>query len=209
MAKLASIFIRSSIFVGTIVKKEVTMEFKNDSHEEKLIGTHAFLSPSQYHWINYDDDKLINTYRNFQNKEMGTRLHAFAAEAIDLGFQLKGKSTMALFVNDAIGYHMYPECMLYYSDNFYGTTDAICFNERTNHLRIHDLKTGATPAHMEQLYVYMALFCLKYHYKPADIKAELRIYQFDTINAEIPDPVEVQRIMDTGVRFDRLLNDVK
>ena len=32
----------------------------NDHHE--LEGTHAFLSASQYHWLNYTDDILIDRY---------------------------------------------------------------------------------------------------------------------------------------------------
>lgn len=185
------------------------MEFTNSSYEEKFVGAHAFLSPSQYHWIRYDDDKIVTTYNNFKQKEMGTRLHAFAAEAIDLGIRLKGRSTIAMFVNDAIGFHMYPEVLLFYSENFFGTTDAISFDEKTNTLRIHDLKTGQTPAHMEQLRIYMALFCLKYNYKPKNIKTELRIYQSNNIDMEIPDPEEIQEIMNVGVRFDTLLKRAK
>lgn len=181
------------------------MEFNNSSYEESFVGSHAFLSPSQYHWINYDDDKIVNTYHNYQQKEIGTRLHAFAAEAIDLGFRLKGRSTMAMFVNDAIGFHMYPEVLLFYSEYCFGTTDAISFDEKTNMLRIHDLKTGITPAHMEQLRVYMALFCLKYDHKPQNIKSELRIYQSNNIETEIPDPHEINDIMKTIIRFDKIL----
>ena len=47
---------------------------------------------------------------------------------------------------------MTPEQILYYSDNCFGTADAILF--RNNFLRIHDLKTGKIPAHMEQLEIY-------------------------------------------------------
>ena len=185
------------------------MEFTKTPYEEKFVGAHAFLSPSQYHWIRYDDDKLLNTYVNYNAKEMGTRLHAFAAEAIDLGIRLKGRSTIAMFVNDAIGFHMYPEILLFYSEYFFGTTDAISFDDKTNMLRIHDLKTGSTPAHMEQLRVYMALFCLKYNKKPRDINAELRIYQSNMVDMETPDPNEIEDIMNTGVRFSRLLDKAK
>ena len=64
----------------------------------------------------------------------------------------------------------------------FGTADAISFNEKEKLLRIHDLKTGTTPAHMEQLMIYAALFCLEYHKNPKQFNTELRIYQnFDII----------------------------
>ena len=186
------------------------MEFKNSSYEEGFVGSHAFLSPSQYHWINYDDNKIVSTYHNYQQKEMGTRLHAYACESILLGIELPPtRQTLNMFVNDAIGFHMSPEVLLFYSENCFGTTDAICFDEKTNILRIHDLKTGSTPAHMEQLRIYMALFCLKYNHKPQNIKAELRIYQSNNIETEIPEPKEINGIMRTIIRFDKLLKKEK
>ena len=30
-----------------------------------LEGSHAFLSASKYHWINYDEEKLAQSYLNF------------------------------------------------------------------------------------------------------------------------------------------------
>lgn len=39
------------------------MNFKKHS---ELEGKHAFLSPSGYHWINYDDEKLERVYSNFR-----------------------------------------------------------------------------------------------------------------------------------------------
>lgn len=182
------------------------MEFINDNYEQNFIGCHAYLSPSQYHWINYDDDKIITTYRNQKQKELGTRLHALASEHIQLGIKMpRTRQTLNMFINDAIGFRMYSEILLFYSEYFFGTADAISFDDKNNFLRIHDLKTGTTPAHMEQLRVYEALFCLKYNYKPFDIKSELRIYQACEIEIEEPDPNEIQRIMDTGVRFDKLI----
>jgi len=184
------------------------MEFIVDSIAQKFEGCHAFLSASQYHWIRYDDDKLTNTYRNMQAKEEGTRLHAFASEAIKLRQRLRGTQTLSMFVNDAIGFGMSSEVLLFYSENFFGTADAISFNEKQNMLRIHDLKTGLTPAHMEQLYIYAALFCLQYKYKPENIKIELRIYQSGNVIQEEPDPSVISEIMEKGVRFDKLIRHI-
>ena len=68
-----------------------------------------------------------------------------AAEHIRLGMRIPcNKVTFNAYVNDAIGYRMTPEQVLYYSPNVYGTADAIRFYENSRFLRIHDLKTGNT-----------------------------------------------------------------
>ena len=174
----------------------------NDHH--KLEGKHAIFSASQPAWLRYDDEKLITVFNNLKAKEQGTKLHAWAKETIDLGIkQPKGKKTLYQYVNDAIGFGMSTEVVLYYSDRFYGTADAICF--RNNVLRIHDLKTGRGPVHLEQLMVYAALFCLEYKVKPESIDIELRIYQNDDILIHNPGSDEIREIMDLIVRFDELL----
>lgn len=179
----------------------------NWNNHSKLEGQHAFLSASKYHWINYDIDKLIDTYKNFRAKERGTRLHAFAHDCIELGQRLpKSKQTLNMFVNDAIGFGMDSEVVLYYSDNCFGTADAISFKKKM--LRIHDLKTGEVTAHMEQLLVYAALFCLEYHYRPEEIDIELRIYQSDEIIVDAPDPKDISDIMETIIEFDKEINEL-
>lgn len=179
-----------------------------NTHSKKLEGQHAFLGASNYHWINYDLDKLYNAYLNYQMKEQGTRIHAFAKDAINLRIKLpKSPKTLNMYVNDAIGYHMIPEQMLYYSDNCFGTCDAISFNR--NLLRIHDLKTGVTPASMNQLLVYTALFCLEYHYQPTDIDIELRIYQFDEVEVFSPNPSDVIDLMSKIITFDKEIEKIK
>lgn len=173
-----------------------------------LEGQHAFLSPSNYHWINYDDEKLTSRWRRARAHILGTQLHEFAHYAIKLGIkQARSQKTLNLYVNDAIGYKMSCEQPLRYSDNAFGTADAISF--RQNFLRIHDLKTGITPASFRQLEVYAALFCLEYGYSPFDIKIELRIYQKDEVLTHIPEADEIQRIMDLIVDFDMKIEMLK
>ena len=180
----------------------------NWNRHSALEGQHAFLSASSYHWINYDEDKTADTYVKWRAAQRGTQLHAFAAQCISLGQKLpRSEKTLNMYVNDAIGYKMSPEVLLYYSPNCFGTTDAISF--RNNMLRIHDLKTGETPAHMEQLMIYAALFCLEYGIKPSEIDMELRIYQNDAVmyhNATVED---IFPIMDRIVTFDKILNTMK
>lgn len=180
---------------------------KFNKHWE-LEGKHAFLSASKYHWINYDADRLILAYNNFRAKERGTRLHEFACEAIKLGVKLSNsKRTLNRYVNDAIGFGMTPELILYYSDNCFGTADSISFDN--NVLRIHDLKTGNIPASFRQLEVYAALFCLEYDVNPSEIDIYLRIYQSDEVLEETPDPIEIIGIMETVIEFDRILDGLR
>lgn len=173
-----------------------------------LEGQHAFLGASKYHWINYSEDKVAESYSKFLAIQKGTQLHEFAAQCIRLGQKLpKSKKTLNAYVNDAIGYKMIPEQILFYSDNCFGTADAIVF--RDDLLRIHDLKTGTIPAHMEQLEVYAALFCLEYKVKPADIRMELRLYQSDDILVGNPTVEDIAPIMDKIITFDKIINKIK
>lgn len=173
-----------------------------------LIGQHAFLSPSKYHWINYDDDKLDYAYIAALAAKRGTELHAFAHEAIRLGIKLpSSKKTLNMYVNDAIGYRMTPEQVLYYSENAFGCADAIGFRRST--LRIHDLKTGITPTSVHQLEVYAALFCLEYRFKPFDLQTELRIYQNDEVRVYDADPDVITHIMDRIITFDKRINAIR
>ena len=173
-----------------------------------LEGQHAFLSASKFHWINYDEDKLVDIYNNHLAKERGTELHEFAAQCIKLGQKLPAsKKTLNMFVNDAIGYRMTPEQMLVYSENCFGTADAISFKK--NVLRIHDLKTGVTPAHMEQLMIYAALFCLEYKVKPTDIDIQLRIYQSDEVLVHDATAEDIVPIIDKIIAFDNIITKIK
>lgn len=180
----------------------------NFNDHSNLVGEHAFLGASKYHWINYDEDKVVDAYKNYTARQRGTRLHEFAAECINLGQKLpKSRKTLNMYVNDAIGYRMKPEQVLYYSPFCFGTADAISF--KNGLLRIHDLKTGVIPAHMEQLLVYSALFCLEYRTKPAEIEFELRIYQNDEVVVHRPEVDEIAPVIDKIITFDKVLNKVK
>lgn len=172
-----------------------------------LEGQHAFLGASKYHWINYDEEKLAKTYSSYLATQRGTILHDFAARCIRLGQKLpKSNKTLNRYVNDAIGFRMTPEQVLYYSRVCFGTADAISF--RDNMLRIHDYKSGTVLAHIEQLKIYAALFCLEYHMKPEDIKIELRIYQNNDVLVLEPDPDEINLIMDKAIAFTDLIESI-
>lgn len=180
----------------------------NFNKHSDLSGQHAFLGASKYHWINYDIEKLTNSYAKFQAIQRGTELHAFACESIRLGIKLpKTKKALNMYVNDAIGYQMTPEVSLYYSENAFGTADAISF--KRNMLRIHDLKTGVSPVSIHQLEVYAALFCLEYGMDPNKIEIELRIYQLDTVLVDIPEPNQILDIVDKIIVFDKNIEKLK
>lgn len=169
-----------------------------------LEGLHAPFSPSQSSWLRYDDEKALEVYANRKASEIGTKLHQWAKDTIDLGIkQPRSKKTLYAYVNDAIGFKMSTEVVLFYSKRFFGTADSISF--RNGVLRIHDLKTGKIPAHMEQLEIYAALFCLEYKVKPGDIEMELRIYQNDEILYHNPTAEDILPIMDKIVHLNKLL----
>lgn len=183
------------------------MQFNN---HHKLEGLHAPFSASQSHWLRYDDDKVIEVYLNKKAAAMGSRLHEWAKETIELGIkQPKSKKTLYAYVNDAIGFKMEPEVVLFYSERFFGTADAICF--RNGVLRIHDLKTGKLGKiedHMEQLEVYAALFCLEYKVKPGEIEFELRVYKNDEVLVHNPTAEDILPIMDKIVHLNKLLSKI-
>ena len=205
----------------------------NFNKHSELVGKHAFLSASRHSWINYDDDKLYSAYMNSFSQVVGTTLHDYAAKRINFGMKLRrGDKDSVLFylldhglpfyaidldryyqnlmayVNDAIGYKMTTEQILYYSDNCFGTADSISF--RNGVLRIHDLKTGLAQASMDQLLIYAALFFLEYaEYKPRDTKVECRIYQSETVLVHEPETAEISDLMKTIVKFDKRIAKIK
>ena len=180
----------------------------NFNDHSSLQGMHALLSPSKYHWIRYDDEKITQYFINHMAIERGVRLHAYAEESINLGQKLpRSKKTLNMYVNDSIGYKMNSEQILYYSPYCFGTADSISFEK--NLLRLHDLKTGATPAHIEQLEIYAALFCLEYNKKPKNIEMDLRIYQNDDVIYHEPDPTDVSNIMERIISGDKIINSLE
>lgn len=183
------------------------MRLEFNRHRD-LEGRHAFLSASKSHWVNYDDEKFISTYATALAALKGAQHHEFAAMAIKLGHKMpRSNKTLNAYVNDAIGFRMTPEQVLRYSDNSFGTADAICFRDKF--LRIHDLKTGVTRTTFRQLEVYAALFCLEYEIKPGEIGMEFRIYQNDAMKMQVGDPSVIIQIMAKIVRFDKMIEQMK
>lgn len=181
------------------------MKWNNHS---SLKDQHAFLSASKYHWVNYDEDKLDDVFLSWLAIQKGTELHELASKLINLRQKLpKVNKTLNLYVNDAIGFKMITEQTLYYSDNCFGTADAISF--RDNVLRIHDLKTGKTQASIKQLEIYAALFCLEYGESPNELNIELRLYQFDEVLVLQPEPEEVLYIIEKIKAFDKRIDRLK
>lgn len=178
---------------------------------KKLEGLHAPFTASQSHWLRYDDDKAVEVYLNRKAAEMGSKLHAWAKQTIDLGIkQPRSKRTLYAYVNDAIGFKMDTEVVLFYSERFFGTADAISF--RNNMLRIHDLKTGKSGKiedHIEQLEVYAALFCLEYKVKPGEIDMELRLYKQDEVLVHNPTAEDILPIMDKIMHLDKVLQKIE
>lgn len=199
-----------------------------NKHSE-LEGNHAILSPSGYSWLNYkNEEEFFRRFKAAYAQAIGTSIHGLAKELIENKIRLsKGDKKIALlhliedgiprsiiepddwydtlmvYVNDAIGFRMTPEVPLLYSPNAFGTTDTISFRE--NVLRIHDLKTGVTPAKMDQLILYAAYFCLEYKVKPKEIETHLRIYQSHEVLILDPDPEDILDAMDQTILADKVI----
>jgi hypothetical protein len=170
-------------------------------------GEHAFLSPSNYHWINYSPARLAERWLTMNAAAMGTAQHQYAQLEIRAKRLSRFVGTLGMYINDCIEYKMETEQVLYYSENCFGTCDAISFRYRT--LRIFDLKTGITRASVHQLEVYSALFCLEYGYDPFDIKIEMRIYQDDEIQVFEADPEDIAFIMAKIQEHDRQIQQLR
>ena len=178
------------------------------NRHDNLEGLHAPFGASKSSWLRYDDSKAIEVFKNLKAAELGTMLHEWAKNTINLGIkQPRSRKTIYNYVNDAIGFKMSTEVVLFYSEYFFGTADAISFRDKF--LRIHDLKTGVTPAHMDQLEIYAALFCLEYRIKPKDISTELRIYWFEEVITGLPTAEDIVPIMDKIITFDNFIKNMK
>lgn len=183
------------------------MHFKRHSRPE---GEHAFLSPSYYHWLNYTPEKLETRWHALKAALAGTEQHIYAAHAIENGIvQDDDGSLLSLYINECIAFRMHAEVVLWYSDNCYGTADAIAY--RRHKLRISDLKTGVNPTSVHQPEIYAALFCLEYDVDPYDIARgiELRIYQGDEVRVYDADPADILSIMKKIIIFDHHVNRLK
>lgn len=202
-----------------------------------LEGKHALLSASSWRWVNDDVDSLTQRLCGLHAQSIGTILHQIAYEHIKHRIKLNkyDKKNVMLrlltegipgividtidfdamfnnllnYVNDGVGYNMEPEVVLKYTNNFFGTADTIKFSEDERFLRIHDYKSGVAPAHIEQLVIYAAYFCLEYQVKPTTIKSELRIYQNDKIVFHNPEPEELLAVTEKVITLDKFLNNIK
>ena len=199
-------------------------------------GSHAILSPSKYGWTNYEDtDKLFDMVCSSYAQTIGTLLHRLAAVAIKYKVRIpkiaarpmillwllangiprgiidieKYVPNFVAYINDSIGFDMVAEQPLKFSENAYGTADAIRFNEKKMHLRIHDYKSGITKPCLRQLEVYAAYFCLEYHIQPKDISIELRIYWNDEIITGLPTAADIVPLIDKIITFDNFIKSLK
>lgn len=145
---------------------------------------------------------LIYIIKTFENE-----LRNYIPRSVAQYFVDKCFPNVMSYVKDAIGFRLDPEVMLMYSDEFFGTADAILFREG-QFLRVHDLKTGTTPTSLRQLEIYAAFCCLEYGVDPEKLEIELRIYQNDEILVGNPPGSTIKELMDrirkTRTVFDKI-----
>ena len=212
----------------------------NDHSRDFPAGSHAMFSPSQPGWINLKDaEEVFKRYMASKATLIGTVVHEEACECIQTKTKytkkeavkvltkrlvLNGVSRSAFdpeflagnfvnYVNDALGYGMEPEKALYYSKWCAGTADAILYDEKKKILRIHDLKTGITPAKFLQLEAYASLFFLEYgdvlHVTPGDVSIELRIFQGGEVNEMFPTSEDIVPIMDKLIWLTKVMRTIE
>ena len=206
-----------------------------DHSKDTPSGAHALLSGSRYSWFNYDEEKLFNYVASTYAASIGTAIHDVAARLIKHQMKVSKASAKTVimlelldkkiprafidverylenfvaYVNDAVGFGMRPEQVLRYSENAFGTADAILFDEKKKVLRIHDYKSGVTQPCLRQLEIYAAFFCLEYHVQPKDISIELRIYWNGQIITGLPTAADIVPIMDKIITFDNFIKNLK
>ena len=182
------------------------MNWKSYSHLE---NTHAFLSPSKHYWLNYTPEKLVSTYENYKKIALGTQYHSLASELITLAVRLPNTSaSFNSFVNDAIGFKMKAEVLLFSSSYCYGTADAVSFSDGV--LRVHDLKTGRSPASINQLLIYAGLFCLDYVIEPREVKEiHLRLYQNEEIIELSPSIEDIYDVVTRIEEAEKIIESVE
>jgi hypothetical protein len=187
-------------------RRRCSLRFRKHSHLE---GQHAFLSPSSYHWINYDEEKLAFRFKTLRAALEGVEQHRYAAICINEGIVQDDETTLlGMYINQCIQWKMQAEIVLFYSPNAFGTVDAISYRYRI--LKISDLKTGVSRTSEHQLEVYAALFCLEYEVDPFSLRGiELRIYQDGTVRTYVGDPYFIKEIMNKIVGFDKILNGLR
>lgn len=206
----------------------------NDHSRDIPKGSHAFLGASKYSWLNYDEEDLELAWKRSFAQMMGTSLHELAANLIENRIKLSSRDTHLVlyhlledgiprsvinldtimanlipYVADGIGYRMKVEQPLVYSENVFGTADSIIFDDKKSLLRIHDYKSGTTLAHLEQLEIYAALFCLEYEFKPGEIEFELRIYQNGDQLIGNPKANNILPTMERIRKFDKMIEKFK
>ena len=185
------------------------------NRHSRLEGQHAFLGASKHSWINYTEEDLEKSYFSYLASKRGTELHELAASLILQKVKVENtRDTFNMYVNDAIEFGMKPEQPLYFSENCFGTADAISFDEDRGFLRIHDLKTGVTPVkdksgRLPQLEIYAALFFLEYDLDLRNTDIELRVYQNNDILIEHPYIEDIAPIMDKIIAFDKMIEQIK
>lgn len=181
-----------------------------------LAGRHATLSASKYHWLRYSNDKLRSWFLTQLAAREGSELHEIAALLIKKRLkQPRNTKTFNQYVNDAIGFGMTPEQVLFYSIRCFGTADAIGYRQveiegqMLSELRIHDLKTGVSKASFDQLLIYAGIFMLEYDLRPGDLDiVELRIYQNDKYEAWNPAIEDLTYVIDRIKTSDRVLEEL-
>lgn len=210
-------------------------KFVFNKHPEIKDGEHAIFAPSKkYLSRGLTEEQIYNILYSMYAAQIGILIHELCSQLIEEKQPIRKDAmrsmiyhtlyqakipialiqperyidTVVPYVKDAIGYDLIPEQRIVYQYPIaWGTADAIKFNPTKCELRIHDLKTGKTPASLDQLIEYAAYFYLEYHIKPGDCKTILSIYQNGEVITGYPTASDILPIMDNAVALTKYVQN--
>lgn len=150
---------------------------------------------------------IFSKYSYVDSKTMETRLGYYGSTLLHFMKYLPEETfgTIKTYVNDCVAAKMDTEVRIEFSENFFGTADAIRFDDKT--LKVFDLKTGVMPAKIEQPIIYACLYLLSNRIDPKQVPVEVRIYQNNDILQATPGPEDLIPIMNKIIHFDNIMNE--
>ena len=76
-------------------------KFTFKRHDD-LRGQHALFSPSSSAWLRYEEDKVIEKVRNQYRAPLGTEIHEFAANQIELKHKYSSTKSLSREIENYI-----------------------------------------------------------------------------------------------------------
>ena len=100
-------------WINILILREGGKQMRFNNHDN-MEGFHAPFGASKSSWLRYDDERAIEYFKNIRAAEVGTRLHEWAKETIDLGLkQPRSKKTIYAYVVFVYSERFFRYCRCY------------------------------------------------------------------------------------------------